>query len=105
MDNFEKNVTFVIVSFKSSYIIEKCIQSINSNIKIIVIENSKDIFIKKYLENKFLNVEVVILCSVTVLQLRPSRIPNCNNFLKLLNPRLLIYLSPTFNGSVKILLN
>ena len=60
MDNFEKNVTFVIVSFKSSYIIEKCIQSINSNIKIIVIENSNDISIKKYLENKFLNVEVII---------------------------------------------
>jgi GT2 family glycosyltransferase len=60
MDNFEKNVTFVIVSFKSSYIIDKCIQSIDSNIKIIVIENSKDISIKKYLENKFLNVEVII---------------------------------------------
>jgi N-acetylglucosaminyl-diphospho-decaprenol L-rhamnosyltransferase len=60
MDNFEKNITFVIVSFKSSYIIEKCIKSINSNIKIIVIENSNDIFIKKYLENKFLNVEVII---------------------------------------------
>lgn len=60
MDNFEKNVTFVIVSFKSSYIIDKCIQSIDPNIKIIVIENSKDISIKKYLENKFLNVEVII---------------------------------------------
>ena len=60
MDNFEKKVTFVIVSFKSSYIIEKCIQSINSNIKIIVVENSNDIFIKKYLEKKFSNVEVII---------------------------------------------
>jgi glycosyltransferase involved in cell wall biosynthesis len=60
MDNFEKNVTFVIVSFKSSYIIEQCIQSINSNVKIIVIENSNEISIKKYLENKFLNVEVII---------------------------------------------
>jgi len=52
MNNFEKNITFVIVSFKSSHIIEKCIQSINSNIKIIVVEN--------YLENKFSNVEVII---------------------------------------------
>jgi len=60
MDNFEKNVTFVIVSFKSSYIIEQCIQSINSNVKIIVIENSNEISIKKNLENKFLNVEVII---------------------------------------------
>ena len=60
MNNFEKNITFVIVSFKSSHIIEKCIQSINSNIKIIVVENSDDVLVKKHLENKFLNVEVVI---------------------------------------------
>ena len=60
MNNFEKNITFVIVSFKSSHIIEKCIKSINSNIRIIVVENSDDIKIKNYLENKFLNVKVVI---------------------------------------------
>jgi GT2 family glycosyltransferase len=60
MNNFKKNITFVIVSFKSSHIIEKCIKSINSNIRIIVVENSDDIKIKNYLENKFLNVKVVI---------------------------------------------
>ena len=60
MNNFKKNITFVIVSFKSSHIIEKCIKSIDSNIKIIVVENSDNIQIKKYLENKFSNVEVII---------------------------------------------
>jgi GT2 family glycosyltransferase len=60
MNNFEKNITFVIVCFKSSHIIEKCIQSINSNIKIIIVENSDNLVAKKYLENKFLNVEVII---------------------------------------------
>ena len=60
MNNFEKNITFVIVSFKSNHIIEKCIQSINSNMKIIVVENSNNFAVKKHLENKFLNVEVVI---------------------------------------------
>ena len=60
MNNFKKNITFVIVSFKSSHVIEKCIKSINSNIKIIVVENSDDIKIKNYLENKFVNVKVVI---------------------------------------------
>jgi len=60
MNNFEKNITFVIVCFKSSHIIEKCIQSINSNIKIIIVENSDNVAAKKYLENKFSNVEVVI---------------------------------------------
>jgi GT2 family glycosyltransferase len=60
MNNFEKNITFVIVSFKSSHIIEKCIQSISSNIKIIVVENSDNVVVKKHLENKFSNVEVII---------------------------------------------
>ena len=60
MNNFKKNITFVIVSFKSSHIIEKCIKSINSNIKIIIVENSEDIHIKNYLENKFSNVEVIV---------------------------------------------
>jgi len=60
MNNFEKSITFVIVSFKSGHIIEKCIKSINSNIKIIVVENSNDHNVKDYLENKFLNVEVII---------------------------------------------
>ena len=60
MNNFEKNITFVIVSFKSGHIIEKCIRSINSSIKIIVVENSDNTEVKNYLENKFLNVEVII---------------------------------------------
>jgi GT2 family glycosyltransferase len=60
MINFEKDITFVIVSFKSDHVIEKCVQSINSNIKIIIVENSNNFQIKKYLENKFSNVEVVI---------------------------------------------
>jgi GT2 family glycosyltransferase len=60
MSNFEKDITFVIVSFKSGHIIEKCIKSINSNIKIIVVENSNNFLFKKYLENKFSNVEVIV---------------------------------------------
>ena len=60
MNNFEKNITFVIVCFKSSHIIEKCIKSINSTIKIIVVENSDNTHVKKYLEDKFSNVEVII---------------------------------------------
>ena len=60
MNSFEKNITFVIVSFKSSDVIEQCIKSISSNIKIIVVENSDNIYTKNYLENKFSNVEVFI---------------------------------------------
>ena len=60
MNSFEKNITFIIVSFRSSHIIEEAIKSINSNIKIIVVENSNNIEIKNYLEKKFSNVEVII---------------------------------------------
>ena len=60
MNSFEKNITFVIVSFKSSDVIEQCIKSISSNIKIIVVENSDNICTKNYLESKFSNVEVFI---------------------------------------------
>jgi GT2 family glycosyltransferase len=60
MHSFEKNITFIIVSFRSGHIIEESIKSINSNIKIIVVENSNNIQIKNYLEKKFSNVEVII---------------------------------------------
>jgi N-acetylglucosaminyl-diphospho-decaprenol L-rhamnosyltransferase len=60
MNSFKKNITFVIVSFRSGHIIEECIKSINPDIKIIIVENSDNLYVKNYLENKFLNVEVVI---------------------------------------------
>jgi N-acetylglucosaminyl-diphospho-decaprenol L-rhamnosyltransferase len=53
MNNLEKNITFVLVSFRSDHIIEKCIKSINPNIKVIIVENSDNIFIKNYLEKNF----------------------------------------------------
>ena len=60
MSEFEKNVTFVIVCFRSRSIIEECLSKISCNSKVIIIENSKDFFIKNYLEKKFPNVEVFI---------------------------------------------
>ena len=60
MKNFEKNITFVIVSFNSYHVIEKCINNINRSIKIIVVENSGSVEVKSYLENKFPNVEVIV---------------------------------------------
>ena len=60
MSEFEKNITFVIVCFKSSSVIEKCLESISSGCKVIIVENSNDIFVKNYLEKKFSNVQVLI---------------------------------------------
>ena len=60
MISFKDNITFIIVTFNSDQVINKCIESINSNNKIIIIENSKNYLIKDSLESKFKNVEVVI---------------------------------------------
>ena len=60
MINFLKNITFVIVSYKSENIIENCIKSVNSISKILVVENSTNKFIKKDLEKKYSNVEVIV---------------------------------------------
>ena len=60
MEEFEKDITFIIVSFRSDNVIAKCLESINPNIKIIVVENSNKISIKNYLEKKFPNIEVLI---------------------------------------------
>jgi GT2 family glycosyltransferase len=60
MKNFIDKMTFVIVCFNSSNIIKKCIKSINSKAKILIVENSKNYLIKKELEKQFSNVTVVI---------------------------------------------
>jgi GT2 family glycosyltransferase len=60
IDTFEKNVTFVIVCYKSKKIIEKCIKSINPKIKIIIVENSSDFNLKINLEKKFSNLKVIV---------------------------------------------
>ena len=60
MNKFKKNVTFIIVTYRSQNVIHRCIKSIDSKIKIIVIENSNNFSIKKDLEKKYLNVKVLI---------------------------------------------
>jgi N-acetylglucosaminyl-diphospho-decaprenol L-rhamnosyltransferase len=54
------DITVVFVSFKSGHIIETPISAINKNIKIVVIENSRDEKLKYELENKYKNVSVFI---------------------------------------------
>ena len=58
--SLNKDLTVVFVSFFSKNIIEKPISQIPSNIPIIVVENSKDEELKKYLEKKYQNLTVII---------------------------------------------
>lgn len=60
MNKFKKKVTFIIVTYRSQNVIHRCIKSIDSKIKIIVIENSNNFSIKKDLEKKYSNVKVVM---------------------------------------------
>ena len=55
-----KDLTIIITTFRSEDNIEKCLNSIDNSIKVIVVENSNNKIFKKYLENKFPNVDCIL---------------------------------------------
>ncbi len=55
-----QNLTAVIVSFKSDQVIDNCIRSIPSEIKIIIVDNSNDRKFKENIEKKYPNVECIL---------------------------------------------
>ena len=55
-----QNLTIVIVTLKSENIIDQCIKSIDSNIPIIVVENSNNQRFKDELESKYQNLKCVL---------------------------------------------
>ena len=57
---YNDKLTVIIVSFHSNQIIEKLINTIGENVKILIIENSLDNKFKLDLEKKFENVQVII---------------------------------------------
>ena len=56
----KKNLTIIIVSFKSNHVIEDCINSIDKEIKVLIVDNSNDKNFKAYIENKFDNVKCIL---------------------------------------------
>ena len=52
-----KDITIIITTFNSEDNIENCLNSINSSIKVIIIENSNNLKFKNYIESKFKNTE------------------------------------------------
>ena len=55
-----QNLSVIIVSYKSEYVIENCINSIDSEIEIMVIDNSGDDQLKEKIENKYKNVKCIL---------------------------------------------
>tara|TARA_Y100000741_G_scaffold360992_1_gene344215 strand:- start:239 stop:1099 length:861 start_codon:yes stop_codon:yes gene_type:complete len=54
------NITFVIVTYRSEEVIYKCINSLPKKSKIIIIENSKSIKLKKKLKKKYGKITVIL---------------------------------------------
>ena len=55
-----KDLTVIITTFKSDLKIENCLNSINPQIKVIIVENSKSESLKINIEKKFKNVECIL---------------------------------------------
>ena len=55
-----KDITVIITSFRSGDKIKSCLSSINSEIKVLLVENSNDLNFKKSIEQKFSNVECIL---------------------------------------------
>jgi len=55
-----QNLSIVIVTFKSNAVIHECIKSIDKEIKIIIVDNSNDLELKKELEEIYENVSCVL---------------------------------------------
>ena len=60
MDISKKDITFIIVTFESEKIIDECLNSLPKESKKIIIENSQNLNLKKDLELKYDNIEVII---------------------------------------------
>ena len=55
-----KNITVVITTFKSSEKIKNCLNSIDRQSKVLLMENSNDSGIKENIEKEFNNVECIL---------------------------------------------
>jgi len=55
-----KDLTIIIATYRSEEKIENCLNSIDSNIKVIIVENSNKKKFKSEIENKYKNVECIL---------------------------------------------
>ena len=55
-----QNLSVIIVSYKSDYVIENCINSIHSEIEIVVVDNSNNDQLKEKIETKYRNVKYIL---------------------------------------------
>ena len=56
----DQDITVIITSFHSGEKIFNCIESINKDVKIIVVENSNDQELKEKIQSKYKNVDCIL---------------------------------------------
>ncbi len=100
MEFTSKNLTFVIVSFKSEKVIFNCLNSLPKDFKKIVVENSHDEFLKNKLEQNYDNITVILSENVGMGSGNNKGIQNSEtDYVYILNPDV------TFNQTTIIDLN
>ncbi len=86
-----QNLSVIIVSFKSDHIIQKCIESIDKEIEIIVIDNSNNAEFKNHIENKYKNVKCILSKNIGMGAGNNIGIRNTNkDFTLILNPDVIL---------------
>ena len=55
-----QNLSIVIVTIKSEGVIDQCIESINQDLPIVIVENSNNSVFTNYLENKYKNIKCIL---------------------------------------------
>ena len=55
-----QNLSIIIVSYKSEHVIEKCINSVDNQIEIVIVDNSNNKDFKKNIEKKYANVKCIL---------------------------------------------
>ena len=95
------NLSVIIIAFKSDHLLDKLIKSFPKKFQIIIIENSRNIKIKKKIEKKFKNTKVIIPSkNLGYAAAANLGIKNCKNkFVTIATPDISISLNVIFKFS------
>ncbi len=58
--NISKKITIILIAYKSEKLINDFVKKIPNTVKVIIIENSKNLLIKSKIEKKYKNIKVYI---------------------------------------------
>ena len=58
--NISKKITIIIIAYKSEKLINDFVKKIPNTVKVIIIENSNNLLIKRKIEKKYKNIKVYI---------------------------------------------